>query len=68
MHMNQYAPAEPQEVLTVEGWILTMDGKQRFVKLHAIMHVATCDMRLLGCVCAQNGHHMPHVEAVTDTN
>eukprot|EP00972_Heterocapsa_arctica_P060967 8991895-Heterocapsa_arctica.AAC.1 len=32
--------------------------------LHAIMHVAVCDMRLLGCVGARLGHHVPHIKAV----
>eukprot|EP00972_Heterocapsa_arctica_P083126 12250226-Heterocapsa_arctica.AAC.1 len=28
------------------------------------MHVAACDMPLLGCVGARLGHNVPHIEAV----
>ena len=50
-------------VLTVTGWILTKDSKQRS-NTHAIIHVAACDMRTLVCASAMLGHHVPHIEAV----
>ena len=51
-------------VLTVTGWILTKDSKQRFNALHAIMHAAACDMRTLVSASVMPGQHMPHIEAV----